>query len=171
MLSKILFRITNKCVECKHHRSFQSSCLLQGGGGGGRPGGVPTFTWKQKKILQLEKKKESKVIPNYGSIELLGDISKYTTIDLSKTENYGTEVDPMTFLDPSSSLGGDSDGKVTINHTKVIQARLLFGSHKPAYAIPLRGHPDKRGNTKRKVKLAFSHSRIFGHKKSAEQSA
>ena len=151
-------------------RSFQSSAPMLGGGGG-RPGGVPTLNWKQKLSLNLEKKSKASKLPIFGDVNDLEkyiDLSEYTKVDLSKGETF-SNLEPymldainnnMIIKDGVKNEGTDG----SLNHQKTILASSLFGPSKPAYAIPLKGHPDKRGNIKRKIKYTFSHKRIFGDK-------
>jgi hypothetical protein len=96
--------------------------------GGGRPGGRPTFNWKEKKILGLDNTKlpPLKMRPS----GLLEDIMPYFDesrgdfiIDITKLEKF---EEP-----PEKVLTSDAT-----DQRKVIHVPRLFGSHKPAKALP-----------------------------------
>lgn len=103
-------------------------------GGGGRPGGKPTFNWKERRALNLDvlsKRKEFKVKPfgNFDELkpffdEKVGDM----TIDLKKVESFD---DTTYFPQNLDEMDSDNLFKGENNTRKVMQMSLLFGSKKP----------------------------------------
>jgi len=104
-------------------------------GGGGRPGGKPTFNWKERKALKLDElasRKEFKIKP-FGDFddlkpffdEKVGDV----TIDLRSVDSFDDES-----LFPKQSLDDENDPKAAFkgenNTRKVVQISSLFGSKK-----------------------------------------
>lgn len=119
-------------------------------GGGGRPGGRPTFNWKQKQQLRLLEKgqRTPKLVPlgvvgDFRDIQGLVDMSK--AVNLSKLDEYTSPPDAAADLGPWE---GEN------NTRKQVQVSRLFGSAKPYGAL---------------VKKANFENRRFSHKRLAEQ--
>ena len=100
-------------------------------GGGGRPGGRPTFTWKEKKQLELDGKRLKPMRVN-ADVGLFEDIEPYFNpargdkiVDITNLEVF--EEDP-----PASYLRGEEKP----NGRTKIQVSRLFGSTKPVGTLP-----------------------------------
>lgn len=118
-------------------------------GGGGRPGGKPTFNWRERMQLRLTRKGEKKLKPlkitptgDWEDVEAYFDESKGDTmINI-------TELDEFEAPDVKSyeQFEGPNDTR------KEVDVSSLFGPGK------------SRGSVERKKKQYknFSHSRVFG---------
>jgi len=111
--------------------AYQQPC--RHAGGGGRPGGKPSFNWKERSALKLDNfgsRNEFKIKPfgSYDEIkpfydENAGDV----TIDLNKVASFDDEtLFPPNVDDEIGNLfKGDS------NTRKILQISSLYGSTKP----------------------------------------
>mmetsp|Transcript_22957 Transcript_22957/g.23608 ORF Transcript_22957/g.23608 Transcript_22957/m.23608 type:complete len:166 (-) Transcript_22957:110-607(-) len=140
-LSQIIQQNKQKNISYIH----TSSILL----GGARPGGKPTFNWKQKLILKEDKEQEvalSPILP-YGSSETTPQFDKifghFKKIDLSSLEEFDSSEyaknnpSNLELGVPILGLKKDkSEGKDRIRSPRYkIQTHLLFGSNKVGYLI------------------------------------
>ena len=125
-------------------------------GGGGRPGGKPTFNWRERMMLRLARKDEKKLKPlkiaptgDWADLEAYFDESRGDTmINIS-------ELDEFEAPDVVSheQFEGPNDTR------KEIDVSTLFGPHKPRGALERKRKPSYAKN--------FSHTRVFGRKKEA----
>jgi len=88
-------------------------------GGGGRPGGKPTFSWKQKFQLRLDSKQKKKVYKSrpFGDFQELEEYIDPTRGDAIYEISDG-------FTEPEMPKGMN-------NQYKVIDVTKLYGSDKP----------------------------------------
>ena len=129
---------------------------IRHGGGGGRPGGKPTFNWRQKMQLRLAQKGDKKLKPfklapsgDWEDIEAHFDESKgHTMVDITSMEQ---------FEPPEMEILGEYEGP---NDTrKQIDQSALFGPDKPRGSIYRKQKPRDAKH--------FSHSRVFGRNTSS----
>ena len=118
--------------------------IVRFAGGGGRPGGRPTFNWREKQQLRLSNKdaqKEMKLRP-FGS-----------WLDL---EPYFNEKEGDKMIDPKKvpSYTVEASDAATENTRKTLHYASLFGSTK-SYGF-------LRDKVKHGHHARFSHKRIFG---------
>ncbi len=123
---------------------------LRFAGGGGRPGGKPTFNWKERMELRLARKGDKRIKPfKVGPSGDWDDIAPY--FDKNKGHTMIDITDLDTFEAPETEELGEFEGE---NDTrKVIDVTSLFGPDKARGSLP-----KKRNH----AKLNFSHRRIFG---------
>ena len=113
---------------------------LRYAGGGGRPGGKPTFNWKERKALRLAGKNTKPFkMKKVGDDEDLEELLQH--IDTSKT------------IDLLSQDDGYEFNEADVDPNKIISMNVLFGPNKP------RGRILKKKNYDNK---RFSHTRMFG---------
>ncbi len=125
-----------KIIMIRFSRSFIQNTTLNSvimkryAGGGGRPGGKPTFNWKQKKALGLDKPKLKpfKIRPE---ISLFDDIAPY--FDPSR----GDLIVPIgdNFREPPYPYKNVEE---IVDNQKKIKISRLFGSNKPSGMIVFR---------------------------------
>jgi len=134
-----------------------TSCLrtiVRYAGGGGRPGGVPKFNWKEKKLLNINQKRKPLKLRPYGYWE---DIEEF--FDPKRDVMLPWEQDEKTFDDPAFA------GKInTESDRKRLDMRSLYGSSKSYGMLPVKDVP--------KEMKKYSYERIFGEKhrrRAAEQ--
>ena len=126
-------------------------------GGGGRPGGKPTFNWREKMALRLARRGDKKQKPL--KITPSGD---WDDLEAYFDEAKGDMMTNITKLDefefPETKKYGKFEGP---NDTrKQIDNFALFGPSKRRGIIVKKYKPRDAKN--------FSHSRVFGHKNNAE---
>ena len=137
-------------------------------GGGGRPGGRPTFSWKDKQALRLANKadkqqKPFKVLPfgDFKDIEPYLNASKGDfMVDITDSAEWSEESEKKKRYESQGVTYEEAEAEKArvANTRKVIDPSLLFGSQKTAGVI------EKKYNYSG---AKFSHKRIFGESKSA----
>eukprot|EP01040_Poterioochromonas_malhamensis_P014745 gene14745-16369_t len=135
----------------RSHTEFARSLLNQkrfGGGGGGRPGGKPTFNWKQKIELGLVKTEKVKKTP----LNLTG---RYVELKDHVNPTSGDLI-----IDFAKNADGLKEAQAHFHSLNNPQPRLnltsLYGSNKSYGFLP-----------KKPRKKPFSHKRIFGPRANA----
>lgn len=94
------------------------------GGGGGRPGGKPTFNWKEKKILNLTHVRKPVKMPLSGNFKMIEKHFDVNHGDFKITlSGNAPNVGNMTLEKLSTQLN--------MSRTKKVNLNLLFGSNKP----------------------------------------
>jgi hypothetical protein len=137
------------CAAAVSHQMGYNMTIVRHGGGGGRPGGKPTFNWREKqqlRLVQKQAKKELKVLPFGSFLDLAPFFDEKDgdkIFDPTKTPNFTIEA----------RQGADDPDN---NTKKLISFPLLFGSNK-SYGL-LREKANKG-------RARFSHKRIFGQGK------
>ena len=128
-------------------------------GGGGRPGGRPTFNWKQKQQLRLLEKAGKRA--NLAPVGVMGDfqdirdlVDAASTVDIT---NLATYESPR---DAAAAEAGPYEGDN--NTRKQILVANLYGSHKPCGPLVKKQNFEQR---------RFSHRRLFEDKKAREVQA
>lgn len=111
--------------------------VVRHAGGGGRPGGKPTFSWKQRKILGLDRKNipiNEKIRKEVGNLASEDELKKFVA------DNKGIliKIEPTdSFTIPKEIMDADQD----LQHTrKKLNVTSLFGPDKARGYLP----PNKR---------------------------
>jgi len=108
-------------------------------GGGGRPGGKPTFSWKERRDLKLREKGEKLKVYKLKEFGDFDDIKGF--IDESRGDVIIdiTDMDDFDFHSLMGSAEEQAELKAKMekgeNSRKQIVPSMLFGSAKPAGAI------------------------------------
>lgn len=117
-------------------KSINNTILKRYAGGGGRPGGKPTFNWKERKQLGLDNinKKPFKLNPQMG---LWDDIKDHfdeskgdKMIDITDLENFEEDPEDLKRLEDKGYVGEN-------NTRKQINIKKLFGSSKAKSVGPV----------------------------------
>ena len=126
-------------------RRFQLLFYQQVRHGGSRPGGAPTFNWKEKRILNISNKPKLNLRKAEALAEDFDEIKKLLTengegkfIDLTNMTDFEEEE-----IDEASQRKLDK---------KTIQVSMLFGPHKLRGSIPRKDDYDRRTKIDRYLK-------------------
>lgn len=156
--------MNNKIISCivggtssLAQRSKSSHMLTIVRFGGARPGGMPTFNWKERKQLKLD--------------ELRGTMKNWPHGDFEDIEKYIDTTDPSYKVIKLADLGDqalESFPIVPDSRKKVFKTSLMFGPQKSCGMLNEHSH-----QINRKRRQPFSHRRVFGPKFAAlkEQAA
>jgi len=121
------------------YRRHPLNLFLQVRNGGGRPGGVPTFNWKEKKSINYDvggsKSFEDKFAAASSFEELKESLKNEKFIDLTNLDKFEEE-----------EIADESEA---ISDKKVINVGLLFGPNKPRGAIPRKDDYDHQKERRR----------------------
>ena len=135
---------------CRSRSALQTQ--IRYAGGGGRPGGKPTFNWKERMALRLARKGDQKVKPfrvvptgDWDDIAPYFDEAKgHSMIDITNLDSFEA---------PHTEEIGEFEGEHDTR--KSIDVSRLFGKDKARGAIPKKyNYGNKR----------FSHKRVFGQR-------
>ena len=159
--------LQNSFLKTIRNSNVLLTTVRHGGGGGGRPGGKPTFNWKQRKILGLDGAKALKPYKFKPTFQLFSDLEPYfdpkkdVIIDITDLETF---EEPQELLDRVAKDDSETENKYEgeNNTRKQVQITSLFGSAKPFGLLPnhtrsnrycgekltKRVFPKKKGSTK-----------------------
>jgi len=130
---------SSRCVLALASSVNDAAGQVRFAGGGGRPGGKPTFSWKERRDLKLRDKGEKL------KVFKLKDFGDFDDIKGFIDESRGDVIIDITDMDDFdfNSLLGSPEEQATLkakmekdeNSRKQIMPSMLFGSAKPAGAI------------------------------------